>query len=355
MGTSERTVAGPGAGPQSGDERIGLAQVGIGYWGRNLLRNFASLPGATMRVACDAREDVLAGVAKQHPGVRTTTRFDEVLSADDVAAVVVATETPLHYAMARRALEAGKHVFVEKPMAQTVEEAEELVSIADGRGLVLMVGHLLLYHPAFRHVEDLIRAGELGDVYYLYSQRVNLGIIRQKENAFESLAPHDLSVALQFLDARPESVAASGRDYLQPGIEDVVFATVHFEGGRVAHLHTSWLDPHKIRKVTVVGSRRMAVIDDVESTEKVRLYDKGVDIGEAGYADFARAMTIRSGDIHIPRIPSTEPLGLECAHFVDCVRTGRTPRTDGRNGLAVVRMLEAARRSMAAGGIRVDV
>jgi len=306
-------------------------------------------------MACDARQDVLDGVTRQYPGMHTTTRLEDVTASEHVEAVVVATETPQHFTMARQALEAGKHVFVEKPMAQTTREAEELVGLAEERGLILMVGHLLLYHPAFRHVETLIRSGDLGEVYYLYSQRVNLGIVRQNENAFESLAPHDLSVALQFLDARPESVAASGRDYLQPGVEDVVFATVHFEGGRVAHLHTSWLDPHKIRKVTVVGSRRMAVIDDVEASEKVRVYDKGVDVAESGYADFARAMTIRSGDIHIPRIPPSEPLKLECAHFLECVRTGNTPRTDGRNGLTVVRMLEAARRSIAEGGVRVDL
>jgi len=339
----------------SSNDRLGLAQVGIGYWGRNLLRNFVALPDVEVLYACDTRSDVLEGISRQHPDLRTTADFARVLASDAVQAVVVATETPQHFAMARDALLAGKHVLVEKPMAQTVEQAEELVRLADDRGLVLMVGHLLLYHPAFRHVESLIRNGELGDVYYLYSQRVNLGIIRQNENAFESLAPHDLSVALQFLDAAPVAVAASGRDYLQPGIEDVVFATVHFEGGRVAHLHTSWLDPHKIRKVTVVGSRRMAVIDDVESTEKVRVYDKGVDIREAGYADFATAMTIRSGDIHIPKISGGEPLRLECAHFVECVRQGTRPRTDGRNGLTVVRMLEAARKSIRNGGVRVEL
>ncbi|MBO6576702.1 MAG: Gfo/Idh/MocA family oxidoreductase [Rhodothermales bacterium] len=336
-------------------QRVGLAQVGIGYWGKNLLRNFAAIPGVDLVMACDQRQDVLDRVADSHPGTQTTSIYDDLLSSDDVDAVVIATETPQHAPLAKLALAAGKHVFVEKPMAQTTDNARELVRLSEEKDLRLMVGHLLLYHPAFRYVEDLAQSGELGDVYYLYSQRVNLGIIRQNENAFESLAPHDLSVALQLMDAKPVGVSASGQAYLQPGVQDVVFATVHFEGGKMAHLHTSWLDPHKTRKVTVVGSRKMAVIDDVATSEKVRLYDKGVDIAEAGYADYTQAMTLRSGDIHIPKITMAEPLRLECEHFIDCVRTGETPRSDGRNGLAVVEMMDAAARSLAAGGVRADL
>jgi predicted dehydrogenase len=332
-------------------DRIGLAQVGIGYWGKNLLRNFAAIPGVDVVMACDQRQDILTRVAGQFPGIQTTSIFGDILKSDDVDCVVIATETPQHAPLAQAALAAGKHVFVEKPMAQTVAEAEALVRTSEERDLRLMVGHLLLYHPAFRYVEELVRSGELGEVYYLYSQRVNLGIIRQKENAFESLAPHDLSIALQLIDARPTGVSASGQAYLQDGIEDVVFATVHFEGGKMAHLHTSWLDPHKVRKVTVVGSRKMAVIDDVMGSEKVRVYDKGVDVSKAGYTDYAEAMTLRTGDIHIPKIDMAEPLGLECRHFIECIRTGETPRSDGRNGLAVVRMMEAAATSLAEGGV----
>ncbi|MFQ5569542.1 MAG: Gfo/Idh/MocA family protein [Rhodothermales bacterium] len=344
---------------QHEDQRrpIGIGQVGIGYWGKNLLRNFASIPGVEVVMACDQREDVRDRIARQHPGVTTTSRYEEVLRHPDIDGVVVATETPQHFAMAEAALQAGKHVFVEKPMAQTVAEAERLVELAEAQDRHLMVGHLLLYHPAFRHVEDLIAQGDLGEVYYLYSMRVNLGIIRQRENAFESLAPHDLSVALSFLNKKPVAVSAQGQAYLQPAIEDVAFATVFFEGGALAHLHTSWLDPHKVRKVTVVGSKKMAVIDDVEATEKVRLYDKGVAIrhGEERYANYAEAMTIRTGDIHIPRIDMKEPLRLECRHFIDCIRTGRTPRSDGRNGLAVVRLLDAAQRSLVQNGMTVDL
>ncbi len=251
------------------ERTVRIAQIGVGYWGKNLLRNFAGLPGVDVVLACDQRADVLERLAHQHPGLPTTRRYEDLLEHADVEAVVIATETPQHFAMAEAALQAGKHVFVEKPMAQTLAEAERLVALADEHDRRLMVGHLLLYHPAFRYVEDLIRQGELGEIYYLYSVRVNLGIIRQRENALESLAPHDLSVALRFLDQKPVAVSAQGQAYLQPNVEDVVFATVFFEGGALAHLHTSWLDPHKTRKITVVGSKKMAVIDDVEANEKV--------------------------------------------------------------------------------------
>ena len=336
---------------------VRIAQVGIGYWGKNLLRNFSSLPGVEVILACDQQQPVLNRVWEQNPGIATTSRYEDLLGSDEVEAIVIATETPLHFTMAEAALKAGKHVFVEKPMAQTVEEAERLVALAEEQDRRLMVGHLLLYHPAFRYVEDLIRRGDLGDVYYLYSMRVNLGIIRQRENAFESLAPHDLSVALQLLDEVPVSVSAQGHAYLQPGIEDVAFATVTFEGGALAHLHTSWLDPHKVRKVTVVGSRQMAVIDDMEANEKVRLYDKGVTPapGEAHYANYAEALSLRTGDIRIPKIDMQEPLRLECQHFIDCIRTGQSPRSDGHNGLAVVRLLNAAQRSLVQGGTTVKV
>ncbi len=339
------------------ERTIQLAQVGVGYWGKNLLRNFDALPGAEVVTVCDQNPDVLARLARQYPGLATTRHYQDVLDDGDVEGVVVATETPLHFAMAEAALQAGKHVFVEKPMAQTTAEAERLVALAEAQGRHLMVGHLLLYHPAFRYVEDLIRQGNLGEVYYLYSMRVNLGIIRQRENALESLAPHDLSVALSFLNQKPVAISAQGQAYLQPNIEDVAFATVFFEDGALAHLHTSWLDPHKIRKVTVVGSKKMAVIDDGEPNEKVRLYDKGVVLqpGETPYTNYAEAMALRSGDIHIPRIDMQEPLRLECRHFADCIRTGQTPRTDGRNGLAVVRLLEAAQQSLAQNGTTIPI
>lgn len=332
---------------------IRIAQIGAGYWGKNLLRNLMALEGTQVVAICDENPAVRQSLAKKHPQVIVTAEHNELLHRDDVDGIVIATDTPHHFAMARAALESGKHVFVEKPMAQTTREAEKLVQLSEETNRHLMVGHLLLYHPAFRYVEDLIRAGGLGNVYYLYSIRVNLGIIRKRENALESLAPHDLSIALAFLKQKPTHVAAHGQAYLQPSVCDVAFATVFFESGALAHLHTSWLDPHKIRKVTVVGDQKMAVIDDTLSVEKVRLYDKGV--SRPGYATFAESMTIRSGDVHIPKISMQEPLRIECNHFVECIRTGQRPRTDARNGLSVVRLLEAAQISLKTGGVKVPV
>ena len=336
-------------------EPVGLAQVGLGAWGRNLLRNFAALPGADLVWACDVKEAARAEAAQRHPGLRTTGAFEEVIEDERVEAVVIATETPQHFPLAEAALRAGKHVFVEKPLAQTADQAERLVAIAAEQDRRLMVGHLLLYHPAFRYVERLVREGELGELRYLYSVRVNLGVVRRRENAFESLAPHDLAVALALVEAPPVALAAQGQAYLQPGVEDVVFATVHFADGALAHLHTSWLDPHKVRRTTVVGSQRMAVVDDMEPAEKVRVYDKGAEVADADFADFAQAISVRSGDIVIPRVEAEEPLRRECEAFIAAVREGTAPRADGRNGLAVVRLLDAARRSLDAGGARIDL
>ena len=336
-------------------EPVRLAQVGVGYWGRNLLRNAVALPGAEVVWACDQRDSARNAAARLYPKVKTTDRFEDLLEDESVEAILVATETPQHFPLAEAALRAGKHVLVEKPLSQTADQAERLVNLADERDLRLMVGHLLRYHPAFRHVEELVQKGKLGNIHYLYSQRVNLGIVRTKENAFESLAPHDLAIALALIDAPPVALAAQGQAYLQSGVEDVVFATVFFENGALAHIHASWLDPHKVRKTTVVGSRRMAVVDDMEPAEKLRLYDKGADVAEEGYTGFAGAVSVRSGDIVIPRLEPAEPLALECAEFVAAIREGRRPLTDGREGMAVVRLLDAARRSLDAGGARVTV
>ncbi|MCY4673866.1 MAG: Gfo/Idh/MocA family oxidoreductase [Bacteroidetes bacterium] len=332
---------------------VRLAQIGVGYWGKNLLRNFDAIPTCRVMVVCDADPEARQFVNERYPDVAIAKDFKEVLARDDLNGVVIATETPTHFSIARAALENGLHVFVEKPMAQKVSEAETLVNLSDQTGCHCMVGHLLLYHPAFNYVEKLIQKGTLGNIYYMYSVRVNLGIVRQHENALESLAPHDLSVALAFLQQQPVAVAVHAQAYLQPDICDVAFSTVFFEDGALAHLHTSWLDPHKVRKVTLVGSKKMAVIDEMHGAEKVRIYDKGVDA--PGYVGFAESMTTRVGDINIPNIRMSEPLRLECLHFVDCIRTGKTPRTNARNGLAVVRLLEAAQESLKSGGVKVPI
>jgi predicted dehydrogenase len=334
-------------------EPTGIAIVGTGDWGANLVRNFASLPGARLVAVCDNDPERLRRTAAQVPYARALASVDEIAAAGDVQAAVVSASAASHYSLARTLLEAGKDVYVEKPLTLEVADAEHLVALARERQRILMVGHLLLFHPAVRYLKDLVARGELGDLHYLYSQRVNLGKVRRDENALWSFAPHDLSVILHLLEAEPLDVVARGSAFVQPGVEDVVFVDLRFPGGRMAHVHVSWLDPHKIRKFTVVGSRKMVVFDDMEASEKIRVYDKGVDTGKVvGWGD---ALSVRSGDILIPKIGTQEPLRLECQHFVDCVRERRTPLTDGAHGLSVVRVLAAAQASLEAGGAPVPV
>ncbi len=330
-------------------ERVRLGLVGTGDWGANLVRNFAALPGCELRVLCDADRDRLSAAAARVPGATPVASAAELAARDDIQAVVVAASAASHYELARTLLEAGKDVYVEKPLTLRVEHAETLVRLARERQRILMVGHLLLHHPAVRLLKRLVDQGELGDLYYIVAQRVNLGKVRRDENALWSFAPHDLSVILHLFGAEPIDVAARGSAFLQPGVEDVVFVTLRFPAGRIAHVHVSWLDPHKRRQFTLVGSRKMAVFDDMEPSEKVRIYDKGVD-RPAEFVGFEQALTVRSGDITVPRLAMEEPLRLECQHFIDCVRTRATPLTSGEDGLRVVRVLAAAQASLDASG-----
>jgi len=332
---------------------IGVAVVGAGNWGKNLVRNFASLPHAELKYICDLREQVRAAMGRSYPQVKVVAETDQALSDPQVEAVVVAVDAPAHYAVAKSCLQAGKHTYVEKPLALSAAEAGELVDLARRHNRILMVGHLLEYHPAVGYMKDAIRGGTLGDPLYLYFQRVNLGIVRQTENAWWSLAPHDISVACYLFDAEPVSVSASGQAYLQKAIEDVVFANLKFADGRMAHIHVSWLDPHKIRKVTLVGSQKMIVFDDMAAGEKIRVYDKGAEVRSVD--TYAEAITLRTGDILMPKIPATEPLRLECEHFIDCIEHDRTPRSDGADGLRVVKVLEAGSVSLARGGEPVSL
>ena len=337
------------------DTIVQLGLIGLGAWGPNLLRNFVDLPQARVKWCCDLEPAALGKVRRHYSGVITTHDSQEVMDDAEVDAVVVSASAAAHYELARQALLAGKHVFVEKPLALRVQEGQELVTLASKRNLILMVGHLLLYHPAVRRLKEYVEAGELGEIYYVYSQRLNLGKIRQDENAMWSLAPHDISVALFLLAEFPTEVSAQGMAVVQPHIEDTVFLTLRFASGlrrqRLAHVHVSWLDPHRVRRLTVVGERKMAVFDDVETTEKLRLYDKGVDGLE--YRSYGDALTLRFGDVLSPRIAMQEPLRLECQHFLDCVLEGQQPLTDGKNGLDVLRILEAGQRSLEQGGIPV--
>ena len=332
---------------------IRVAVIGVGNWGQNLARNFFQIPTCTLVACCDPSAERQALIRQQFPGVKVANHAEEVFQDDQIEAVAISSPTPTHYPLAKAALEAGKSVLVEKPLTQRAEEARELVALAEKTNRVLMVGHLMRYHPAVQWLKDFISRGELGEPYYLYSQRLNLGRVRSDENALWNFAPHDISLALHLFEATPLSVLAIGESYLQPGIEDVAFLNIKFDNQRMAQLHMSWLDPHKVRRLTIVGSRKMAVFDDMESVERVRLYDKGVE--QVSYSTYGESLALRFGDILIPRIPGTEPLRVECEHFLECVAQGSTPMSDGREGLRVVQILEAAQRSMDQGGVLVEL
>jgi len=335
------------------NDMTGVAVVGAGNWGKNLVRNFAALGDTDLKYVCDRTEAVCSSMGALYPQTTVTGDYQQVLDDDGVDAVVLAVEAPLHFEMARQALQAGKHTYVEKPLALSSEHAGELVDLAETGGRKLMVGHLLEYHPAVNYLRDVIASDGAGEPLYLYFQRVNLGIVRRDENAWWSLAPHDISVACYLFDAEPVSISASGQAYLQEGIEDVVFANLKFADGRMAHIHVSWLDPHKIRRATLVGSQKMIVFDDMEAAEKIRIYDKGAEVKSVD--SYAEAVTLRTGDILIPKIPSGEPLRTECQHFIDCIANDTTPRSDGHDGLRVVNILEAGSKSLACGGQVVNL
>jgi predicted dehydrogenase len=316
--------------------------VGLGYWGPNLARNFDRLPGVELTWLCDASDEALERWGAAFPSARTTSNLDDLLNDDALDAIAVATPVPTHAELAARVLGAGKHCFVEKPLAQTEEEAEAVLRAARDADRVLMVGHPLEYHPGVERLAELVRSGELGDLMYVYSNRLNLGKHRQDENALWSLGAHDVSVILRLADGEPVECTAVGESYVKPGVEDVVFAFMRFDSGLTAHMHLSWLDPHKERRFTVVGSKRMATFDDMELERKLTVYDKGFDESYTSYGEYIA----RSGDVYSPRVSNEEPLRIECNHFIECLRDGTEPRSGGESGLRVVRVLERLQRSL---------
>jgi predicted dehydrogenase len=306
-----------------------IAQIGLGQWGKNLARNFADL--ADLAWLCDVDEAQHADLAQRYPQARLTAKLDDVLADASVEGVVIATPVPTHYELARRALEAGKHVFVEKPPAMRGAELEELCELSEERGLVLMPGHLLLYHPGVRRLKEIVDSRELGDVLYVYGNRQNLGTFRTNENALWSLGVHDLSVLLYLIEEEPSEVRAHGNAFLTGGVEDVVFCYLNFPSGKMAHMHLSWLDPHKIRRITVVGNDRMAVFDDMERDRKITVYDN---------------WRTRTGDVYSPKVESTEPLRLECEHFLGLVAGEGDRHKAARDAVPVVRALEQLQASL---------
>lgn len=322
--------------------RIGL--IGFGYWGPNLARNFHAIPACELAAICDASPERRAKARALYRSPQLFSAWTDLL-ASPVDAIAIATPARSHYEIARAALLAGKHVFVEKPLAMSVAEAESLVELAEKTGLSLMVGHVFEYNPAVRHIKDLLEAKAIGDIYYLYSTRVNLGRIQSDINALWSIAPHDISILLYLLGQMPEFVSARGARYLNGKVEDVVFFTLHFADGILAHIHASWLDPSKVRRLTIVGSRKMIVYDDLAAEGKVKVYDKGViKATDPQYGEYQ--YRLHSGDIAIPKLPLIEPLRSECEDFIRAIETGKPPLTDGRNGLRVVQVLTAVQQSL---------
>jgi predicted dehydrogenase len=322
--------------------RIGV--VGLGYWGPNLARNFAAIAGCELAWLCDASPQAREKLTPSFPGVRATAELDDLLNDPGLDAVALATPVPTHAALAVRVAEAGKHCFVEKPLATTAADAEAAVAAAGKAGRILMVGHLLEYHPAVDRLKELVAGGELGDLYYVYGNRLNLGKLRGDENALWSLGAHDVSVILRLIGEEPIECSAHGESYVREGVQDVVFCYLRFPSKVSAHLHLSWLDPHKERRLTVVGARRMATFDDMAVEGKLTVYDKGFDEDVRSWGEYIA----RSGESFSPRIANSEPLRLECEHFVQCIRDGATPRSDGHSGLRVVRVLERLQHSLEA-------
>ncbi len=317
-----------------------VAQVGLGQWGKKLARNLGEL--ADLAWLCDLDDLRRSELSSRYPSARVTQSLDDVLEDDTIDAVAIATPVPTHYELARRVLEAGKHVFVEKPPAMRGVEMEELCELAEARGRVLMPGHLLLYHPGIQKLKEIVDSGDLGDVLCVYGNRQNLGTIRTHENALWSLGVHDLSVLLYLVGEEPNELLARGNAFLNPRVEDIVFCYLTFPSGKIAHLHLSWLDPHKIRRITVVGRDKMAVFDDMEPERKVTVYDKAPEEPTTTYGEWRT----RTGDIYSPKVPLLEPLRLECQHFLRLVAGEGDPLKAARDGLLVVRALEQLQASL---------
>lgn len=336
---------------------IGL--IGCGYWGPNLLRGFMDCPGAAVSMVADLDQERLDYVAQKYPSVKTTKDYTDLFS-DAVDAVVIATQPSTHYRFAKEALLKGKHVLVEKPLANSILEAQELITLAQERNLRLMAGHTFEYNEAVRELKRQLQSGTVGKPYYFYSQRLNFGIVRKDVNALWNLAPHDISILLYLLDMMPQSVSCRGYDFIQPGVDDIIFMVLQFPQNIIAHVQVSWLDPSKVRKLTVVGSEKMIIYNDMDE-RKIQIYDKGIKVQNINdslgpYDDFGKYQLIKhAGDVSYPVIDFKEPLQEECRDFIESIRDSRPPLADGENGLRVVRVLQTAQASMNLNGVTLDI
>jgi len=335
--------------------RIRIGIVGCGYWGPNLLRNFRGLPDCDADVVCDLDVERLNHLLTLYPGLELCTSFQETVRRKDLDAIVIATSAKSHYSMARESLLAGKHVFIEKPMATSAAECDELIDLAEERGLTLMVGHTFLYSAPVRRIKQIVDAGEIGDIRYISARRLNLGLFQRHINVAWDLAPHDISVILYVTGRLPQSVNCQGNSHVTKGIEDVTNLCMNFEDGVFATVQSSWLDPRKVREMTIVGSKRMIVYDDVQPLEKLKIFDTRVET-PPHYDTFGEFQySYHYGDSHVPYIKQEEPLKVECQHFLDCIRSGEPPLTGGDHGSRVVRILEASSQSLKRQGTSVPV
>lgn len=336
-------------------KKINVGVVGCGYWGPNLIRNFRSLPDCNLKMMCDLSEARLKHLKGLYPEIETDVDYDALLNGIGVDAVVVATSVKLHYPMAKASLLAGKHTFIEKPMASSSEECEELIEIARKKGLVLMIGHTFLYSPVVRKIKEIIDAGDIGEIRYISARRLNLGLFQKDINVAWDLAPHDISIILSIMNEKPMAVNCRGSAHITPGIEDVTTMCLTFQKQRTAIIHSSWLDPRKVREMTIVGSQRMIVYDDVAPQEKIRIFDARVEVPRHydTFAEFQYAY--HYGDVYVPYIKQEEPLKTECQHFIDCIRTGATPVSNGDQGAELVRILEASSESLRCNGAAVNL
>ena len=333
---------------------VNIAIIGAGYWGPNLIRNFHQIKGSKVLMVCDASQERLDFIKNQYPDIKLTKNFNEAIASPEIDAVVIALPVSLHHKFGKKVLEAGKHVFIEKPLATTSSEAKELIKLARKNKKILMVGHTFLYNDAVRKAKEYIDRDELGKIYYIYFQRLNLGRIRQDVNAMWNLAPHDISIALYWLSEKPNKISVRGEDYLQSGVEDVTFLNLEFKNKKFVLIHSSWLDPNKVRKAVIVGSKKMLIYDDVSENAKIQLYDQGVNkklIHIHQELPVPRTLKewglfIRKGEVFIPKFKFREPLKVECSHFIDCIKKNKKPLSDGENGLEIVKILEAGQKSL---------
>ena len=337
------------------EQIFNVAVVGCGYWGPNLIRNFKSLPNCVVKKVCDPNSERLGHMHRLYPELQPVTRFDDVVNDKSIDAVAIATPVALHYDLARRCLLAGKHTFIEKPMASSAEQCMELIEIAKRKDLTLMVGHTFLYSSAVRRIKEIVDSGEIGDILYISARRLNLGLFQKDINVFWDLAPHDISIILYIMNEVPLGINCHGKAHFTAGIEDVTTLILNFSNGGYATIHSSWIDPNKVREMTFVGSKKMIVYDDNAPLEKIKIYDKRVQAPPhyETFADFY--YSYHYGDIHTPYLQQVEPLKVECQHFLDCIKDKSSPLSCGENGLQVVRILEAAAQSIGNGGGRVEL